>query len=125
VGDHSFSVLDIVRSLNSGAFIASLADRPYDGNSVTVDLPHGKIKFSTGPVLLALLADCPIVPVGITRQADGLYHIEALGYIEPHWQPEGREYTLDLYTRQVASALVPLFVAYPEQWYHFAPLRCR
>jgi predicted exporter/lauroyl/myristoyl acyltransferase len=125
VGDHSFSVLDIVRSLNSGAFIASLADRPYDGNSVTVDLPHGKIKFSTGPVLLALLAGCPIVPVGITRQADGLYHIEALGYIEPHWQPEGREYTLDLYTRQVASALVPLFVAYPEQWYHFAPLRCR
>lgn len=124
VGDHSFSVLDIVRSLGEGAFIASLADRPYDGNSVDVDLPHGRIKFSTGPVLLALLAGCPIVPVGITRQSDGLYHIEALDYIQPEWQPEGRQPTLEIYTRQVARALVPLFVAYPEQWYHFAPLRC-
>jgi lauroyl/myristoyl acyltransferase len=71
VGNHSFSVLDIVRSLQNGAFVASLADRPYDGNSVAVDLPHGRIRFSTGPVLLALLAGCPIVPVGITRQPDG------------------------------------------------------
>lgn len=123
VGNHSFSVLDIVRSLGAGAFIASLADRPYDGNCVDVDLPHGRIKFSTGPVLLALLAGCPIVPVGITRQHDGLYHIEALEYIQPVWQAEGRQQTLDHYTRQVARALVPLFTAYPEQWYHFAPLR--
>jgi KDO2-lipid IV(A) lauroyltransferase len=124
VGNHSFSVLDIVRSLQNGAFVASLADRPYDGNSAAVDLPHGRIRFSTGPVLLALLAGCPIVPVGITRQPDGLYHIEARAYIEPHWQPEGRTATLELYTREVAAALVPLFAAYPEQWYHFTSLRC-
>ena len=123
VGNGSFSVLDIVRALQNGAFVASLADRPYDGNSVPVTLPHGRIRFSTGPVLLALLAGCPIVPVGITRQPDGLYHIEARGYIEPKWQPEGRTSTLDFYTREVAAALVPLFVAYPEQWYHFASLR--
>jgi predicted exporter/lauroyl/myristoyl acyltransferase len=124
VGNDSFSVLDIVRSLQGGVFVASLADRPYDGNSVPVDLPHGRIPFSTGPVLLALLAGCPIVPVGITRQPDGLYHIEARAYIEPRWRPEGRPATLEHYTREVAAALVPLFVAYPEQWYHFAPLRC-
>ncbi len=124
VGNDSFSVLDIVRSLHQRAFIASLADRPYDGNSVPVDLPHGRIRFSTGPVLLALLAGCPIVPVGITRQPDGLYHIEARDYIQPRWLPEGRAATLEHYTRQVAECLVPLFVAYPEQWYHFAPLRC-
>jgi lauroyl/myristoyl acyltransferase len=124
VGNHSFSVLDIVRSLQNGAFVASLADRPYDGNSVAVDLPHGRIRFSTGPVLLALLAGCPIIPVGITRQPDGLYHIEARAYIEPHWQPEGRTATLEFYTREVAAALVPLFAAYPEQWYHFTSLRC-
>jgi predicted exporter/lauroyl/myristoyl acyltransferase len=124
VGNDSFSVLDIVRSLQGGAFVASLADRPYDGNSVPVELPHGRIPFSTGPVLLALLAGCPIVPVGITRQPDGQYHIEARAFIEPVWLPEGREETLRHYTREVAAALTPLFVAYPEQWYHFAPLRC-
>ena len=90
-----------------------------------VDLPHGRITFSTGPVLLALLAGCPIVPVGITRQPDGLYHIEARAFIAPQWRPEGRTATLEHYTREVAAALVPLFVAYPEQWYHFAPLRCQ
>jgi lauroyl/myristoyl acyltransferase len=74
--------------------------------------------------LLALLAGCPIVPVGITRQPDGRYHIEARAYIEPAWLPEGREETLRRYTREVAAALTPLFIAYPEQWYHFAPLRC-
>ena len=125
VGNDSFSVLDIVRSLQSGAFVASLADRPYDGNNVPIDLPHGRIRFSTGPVLLALLAGCPIVPVGITRQPDGLYHIEARAYIMPRWQPEGREETLRRYTEEVAAALVPLFAAYPEQWYHFAPLRVK
>lgn len=123
VGNDSFSVLEIVRSLNAGAFVASLADRPYDGNSVPIDLPHGRISFSTGPVLLALLAGCPIVPVGITRQPDGLYHIEARCHIMPRWQPEGKEATLRRYTEEVAAALVPLFAAYPEQWYHFAPLR--
>lgn len=124
VGNDSFSVLDIVRSLQSGAFVASLADRPYDGNSVPIDLPHGRIRFSTGPVLLALLAGCPIIPVGITRQIDGLYHIEALDYIEPQWMEAGRKETLEFYTKKVASSLAPLFAAYPEQWYHFAPLRC-
>lgn len=125
VGDHSFSVLDIVRSLREGAFVASLADRPYDGNAVPVDLPHGRIMFSTGPVLLALLAECPIVPVGITRQPDGKYHIEARAFIEPVWQDGDRQATLTRYTREIAAALVPLFAAYPDQWYHFSPLRCR
>lgn len=124
VGNDSFSVLDIVRSLQNGAFVASLADRPYDGNSVLVDLPHGRIRFSTGPVLLALLAGCPIVPVGLTRQPDGLYHIEALDYLEPKWMETGRQETLEFYTKKVAAALVPLFAAFPAQWYHFAPLRC-
>jgi hypothetical protein len=43
--------------------------------------------------------------------------------IEPHWLPEGRAETLAHYTRQIASALIPLFARAPEQWYHFSPLR--
>ena len=124
VGNDSFSVLDIVRSLQQGAFVASLADRPYDGNAIPIDLPHGRILFSTGPVLLALLAGCPIVPVGITRQPDGQYHIEARCTIEPVWRADGRAATLTHYTEEVAAALVPLFTAYPQQWYHFSSLRC-
>jgi KDO2-lipid IV(A) lauroyltransferase len=123
VRDDSFSVLEIVRSLREGGFIASLADRPYDENSIPVDCPHGQILFSKGPVLLSLLAGCPIIPVGIMRRADGKYDIEAGAMIEPHWLPEGRNATLTHYTREIASVLVPMFARSPEQWYHYSPLR--
>ena len=123
VRDDSFSVLDIVRTLREGGFVASLADRPYDDNPIPVECPHGQILFSKGPVLLSLLASCPIIPVGIIRRADGKYDIEAGAAIEPRWLPEGREATLAHYTRQIASILVPMFARAPEQWYHYSPLR--
>jgi lauroyl/myristoyl acyltransferase len=122
VRDDSFSVLDIVRTLREGGFVASLADRPYDEGPIPVECPHGHILFSKGPVLLSLLASCPIIPVGIIRQPDGKYHIEAGAMIEPRWLPEGRKETLAYFTRQIASALIPMFARAPEQWYHFSPL---
>jgi KDO2-lipid IV(A) lauroyltransferase len=124
VGDDHFSVVQIVRALNEGAFVASLIDRPYDGTGTEVQLPHGKIFFSTAPVLISLLANCPIIPVGVTRQRDGRYRIEAHEAIHPCWLPEGRKETLEYYTRQIAASLVPMFTEEPEQWYHFSELEC-
>jgi lauroyl/myristoyl acyltransferase len=124
VGDDQFSVVQIVRALNEGAFVASLVDRPYDGTGCEVQLPHGKILFSTAPVLIALLANCPIIPVGVTRQRDGRYRIEAHEAILPRWLPEGRKETLEYYTREIAASLVPMFTNEPEQWYHYSELQC-
>ena len=125
VGNDNFSVIQIVRALNDGAFVASLIDRPYDGTGTEVQLPHGKILFSTAPVLIALLAGCPIIPVGVTLQHDGKYRIEAHEAIHPHWLPEGKKETLIYYTREIAASLVPMFVKAPEQWYHYSELECR
>jgi len=122
VGKDAFSVIEIARALREGSFVALLADRPQDENAVLVDLPHGRIPFASGPVLIALLAGCPIVPTVVVRQPDGLYHIEALPPIEPVWLPAGREATLEHYTREVAKALTPLLVRYREQWYQFSKL---
>jgi len=124
VGDDHFSVVQIVRALNEGAFVASLIDRPYDGIGAEVQLPHGKILFSTAPVLISLLAKCPIIPVGVTRQNDGRYRIEAHEAIQPSWMVEGRRETLEFYTRKIAAALVPMFAQEPEQWYHFSEQEC-
>lgn len=124
VGNDEFSVVEIVRALNEGAFIAILIDRPYDGKGVPVDLPHGQILFSTAPVLIALLSNCPIIPVGIIRESDGKYQIEAHPPIQPRWLPEGKEATLGHYARKIATALIPMFARAPEQWYHFSPLEC-
>lgn len=124
VGSDQFSVVEIVRALNEGAFVASLIDRPYDGTGAEVQLPHGKILFSTAPVLISLLAKCPIIPVGLTRQRDGRYRIEAHEPIKPRWLPEGRKETLEYYAREIATSLVPMFMNEPEQWFHFSELQC-
>jgi lauroyl/myristoyl acyltransferase len=122
VGKDDFSVVEIVRALGQGAFIALLIDRPYDGKGIPVPLPHGEILFSTAPALIALLAHASIIPVGVIQQPDGKYQIEAHPAIEPQWLPEGREATLEHYTRQIATSLIPLFARAPDQWYHFSPL---
>jgi predicted RND superfamily exporter protein/lauroyl/myristoyl acyltransferase len=122
IGNESFAVLDAVRALQAGSFVASLADRPYDGNGLDIPLPHGRMKFATGPVLLALLADCPIVPVAILREPRGTYLMDARGYIKPGWLPEGREATLRHYTEMVAASLVPVFEQWSDQWFQFSPV---
>ena len=124
VGSDAFSAVEISRVLGKGDIVALLADRPFDDNAVMVDLPHGRIPFSTAPVLLSLLSGAPIVPVGITREASGKFRIEARPVITPRWMPEGRDATIAFYTRQLAQDhLVPMFLRHPEQWMHFARLQ--
>ena len=122
IGDGSFAALDVVRAINQKRFVALMADRPMDAQSVPVDLPHGRMVFSTGPALVALLAQCPVVPVGIVQQPDGRFEMIATGIIRPEWLPEGRAASLEALTRRIAGQLLPLFLAHPTQWYHFHPL---
>jgi hypothetical protein len=103
-----------------GALVALLADRPFDGNTVPVELPHGRIPFSTSPVLLSLLSGAPIVPVGITRESDGRFRVEAAPPVWPEWLPEGRAATFEKFTRELAEqGLVPMFRNAPDQWHHY------
>lgn len=122
IAQETFAVLDAVRALREGVFVASLADRPHDANTVDIALPHGRMQFATGSLLLALLAGCPIIPVAIVREPRGTYRMDARGLIEPVWLPEGRAETLRFYTRKVAASLVPVFAEVPDQWFQFSPV---
>ena len=103
--------------------ISLLSDRPFDSNTVDVDLPHGRIPFSTAPVLLSLLSGAPIIAAGIWRQPNGQFTIEASAPLRPEWLPEGREATLAHFTTRLAQeGLVPLFARAPEQWHHYSRL---
>lgn len=120
VGADAFSAVEITRALARGALVALLADRPFDGNTVPVELPYGRIPFSTSPVLVSLLSGAPIVPVGITREPDGRFRVEAAPQICPEWLPEGRPATFEKFTRELAeSGLVPMFRNAPDQWHHY------
>ena len=123
VGNDAFSAVEITRKLRNGAMIALLSDRPFDSNIVEVDLPHGRIPFSTAPVLLSLLSGAPIVAAGIWREPNGQFAIEAAPPLRPEWLPEGREATLEHFTTRLAKeGLVPLFARAPEQWHHYSRL---
>ena len=120
VGADAFSAVEITRALGEGALVALLADRPFDGNTVPVALPHGEIPFSTSPVLLSLLSGAPIVPVGITREANGRFRVEAAPPVWPEWLPAGRAATFEKFTRELAvNGLIPMFCNAPDQWHHY------
>jgi len=124
VGNDSFAAVEITRMLREGAMVALLADRPFNDHAVLVDLPHGRIPFSTSPVLLSLLSGAPIIAVGIWRQADGRFCMEASPALLPTWLPEGREATLAHFTKRLAQDyLVPIFSHAPEQWHHYSRLQ--
>jgi KDO2-lipid IV(A) lauroyltransferase len=121
VGPASFGVVDIVRELRAGKFIAMLMDRPWDVNTVDIELPCGRTRFAAGPAMIALLAGCSLIPVATVRRPDGGYRIVALGYLEPKWLPEGRDATLAHYTREAAAMLVPEIARHGDQWFQFVP----
>lgn len=123
VGSDPFSAISIVQKLREGHFVAMLADRPYNAaDALPVDLPHGRIPFSKGPALLSILTGTPVVPVGITTGSDGKFRIESNPPILPPARVDNREEAVALMTRQIAEAMIPMFLREPEQWYHFAPL---
>jgi KDO2-lipid IV(A) lauroyltransferase len=119
VGSGSFAAVEVVRELRAGSFVALLGDRPYDDSRAIVEMPHGRTAFATGPVLISLLAECPIVPVACVRDSDGTYRAIALPPIRPRWLPEGRQATLQKFTEEIAAALRPVLEQYPEQWFQF------
>lgn len=123
VGGDAFSVVEVARLLAEGGLVALLADRPFDANRVDVRLPHGVMPFATAPVVMSLLTGAPIVAVGTTRMGDGRFRMVAAEPLRPRWMDEGKEATIETFTRRLAvEGLVPMFVDCPVQWHHFAPL---
>jgi lauroyl/myristoyl acyltransferase len=122
VGPDAFSSLRVVQALGEGRFAAMLADRPFGGPTVPIDLPGGKIAFSASPALLAYLADCPVIPVTIARREDGRYRIVSQPCVWPRRLGETREACVEAATREIAASLFAEIARHPHQWYQFVPV---
>jgi lauroyl/myristoyl acyltransferase len=99
-----------------------LADRPAGGPMVSIDLPNGRIPFSSSPALLAWLADCPVIPVTIARRSDGLYRIVSKPCVWPRRFPGDRDACVKAATREIAGSLFEEIAREPHQWYQFVPV---
>ena len=122
VGGGHLQFVEIVRHLKAGKFVAALFDRPHASQSFSAQLPGGVLPCSSGILLLAILAQCPVIPVTVVAKANGNYRLEALPPITIERRESPAE-TLQYYTQVLVDALLPTISAYPEQWFQFAPLQ--
>ncbi len=123
VGADPFSSVQVVRALQEGRSIAMLVDRPLAEHGLPVDLPNGRIAFSTSPAVLASMTGCPIVPVIIRRLPGGQYQAIAKPPIPvQRARREDRREEIERCTRLVAASLMEEIYAAPHQWYQFVPV---
>ena len=121
VGHDQFQFLQIVKHLEAGKFVAALFDRPHPSQSFSARVPGGVLPCSSGVLLLALLARCPVIPVTVTVKPNGRYRLKALQPIVIERRGSSTE-TLEYYTQVLVDALLPTIAENPEQWFQFAPL---
>jgi KDO2-lipid IV(A) lauroyltransferase len=121
VGTDEFQFVEIVKHLNAGKFVAALFDRPHASQSFAARLPGGLLPCSSGILMLALLGQCPIIPVTVVAKPNRRYRLEALPPIVIERAGKSAE-MLQHYTQVLVDALLPTITAHPEQWFQFAPL---
>jgi len=123
VGTDQFSFVDIIRQLREGKCVAMLMDRPQgNGEVVSMDFPHGRVPFSTGPVWLSLLSGAPLVAVTIIANESGNYVLEALPPLRTQWRGTDRSTTVREFTLNLADQFRNPICNHPDQWYQFTPL---
>jgi lauroyl/myristoyl acyltransferase len=121
VGGAQWQFVEIVKQLKAGRFVAALFDRPHASQSFSAQLPGGPLPCSSGILLLALLAQCPIIPVTVVAKPNRRYRLEAFApiFLERHDTPAA---TLQHYTQVLVDVLLPTITQHPDQWFQFASL---
>jgi lauroyl/myristoyl acyltransferase len=122
IGPEQFQFVEIVKQLQAGKFVAALFDRPHASQSFSARVPGGLLPCSSGILLLALLAKCPVIPVTVQAKPNRKYRVNALPPITLTRCGTSAE-TLQAYTQVLVDALLPAITAHPDQWFQFAPLR--
>jgi lauroyl/myristoyl acyltransferase len=123
VGTDPFSSLQVIRAIESGRCMAMLADRPMVETAVPVDLPNGRMAFSTSPALLAWMTGCAILPVTVARGPGGRYRVTACAPIAVNRRSDlGRDGEIARCTTELARALIQEIQRDPLQWYQFVPV---
>ena len=123
IGTDPFSSLHVIRAIENGDCMAMLADRPIGERGVPIELPNGRIFFSTSPALLAWMTGCQILPVVVTRLPGGSYRLTAKPPVTIQRDSGlGRDAEIERCTRDVAASLFEEIRRAPHQWYQFVPV---
>ncbi len=122
VGQDAFSAVSILNAFRENHFVIALIDRPLARYNSPVAFPGGSVPFASGILLMASVAQCPVLVGTIHETPERFYRAEvhAPFLIEPHGS---REETLQFYADRIGNLLLPTLQAYPEQWFQFTELQ--
>jgi KDO2-lipid IV(A) lauroyltransferase len=121
IGADQFAILEIVRALGRGEFVAMLVDRPVGGDGVPVPFFGRPTPFSGAPAMIWRHTGAPILPAAIIRQPGGRY-LSLIGAPLAFEDGGERQEATVANTARVAAFFEGLIRAHPEQWFNYAPL---
>ena len=123
IGDNAFSALPVIRVLRSGGVVAVQGDRDFDDSGVPVPFFGKPARFPRGPVVLAMMAKVPILPVFILQSEEksrGGFRIVFFDPIEPQGDPRDLP-AVDAVVARIAATIESIVREAPAQWYCFYP----
>ncbi|MFC1850683.1 lysophospholipid acyltransferase family protein [candidate division CSSED10-310 bacterium] len=120
VGEGTFAGLPIIRALRENEIVAMQGDRDFRGDGVPVRFFDRMVKFPSGPVMCAMAAKSPLVPVFILSTPQGKYKIIAQPPLFTSGDLKNQAH-VQQNVQQVATVIEQMILQYPEQWYCFYP----
>lgn len=115
------NALVMVNALRNGEVLAMLGDRATGAEKVVVELFHRKYWFPSGPYLLSLITQAPIIPAFVVLE--GLYYkliLEEPLYVKQE-AGKTREQLIANAALQMAVVFEKYLRLYPNQWYNWYP----
>ncbi len=120
VGDSITAAKNIADALAKNEVVAMLGDRAAKTNRMKTKFFGKEAYFPTGPVILSLLTQAPIVPGFIIYKGRGRYYGVAE---EPIYAQDtgDREEDIKGTLKKIVKVFEKYIRQYPDQWYNFYP----
>ncbi len=114
-------VAQLLGALRRNEVVALIVDRDVAGSGILVPFFGIPARLPSGPALLALRSDAPILPAIMTRQPDGTFR----GVVEPPipvCRTGATRADVATIMRAIAARLEYYIARHPEQWTVFQPV---
>ncbi len=117
---YSIKLLNILRE---GGVIAFQGDRLFGEKGVEIDFFGKKARFPKGAVMLAKIAEVPILPVFTILKGYKSYEliIETPVIVKEHRSHSSRDAVIETALKEIVSLFEKYIYRHPDQWYTFMP----
>lgn len=120
IGSGPLSGIPIIKALKRNEIVAMQGDRDFRGDGLEVTFFEKKVTFPSGPVICAMAAKSPVLPVFILSKKKGKYDIIAKPPVFMNGRINDQE-DINNNLQTIASIIENMVRAYPDQWYCFYP----